>query len=173
MRRVTRLSLLLTSLVLVLACALTVKSAHRVPAEDYAVRVDAAERLEACMERVKAYKAELGIPLSDEDWHETGMLGEDYTPITTTIGAPDAKRTTADPDMAALCVQLLEEAGVKAGDAVGAGFSGSFPAMDLAVLCACAAMDVKVIYIASAGASTYGANQVDLTFPDMVLHLVE
>lgn len=67
MRRVTRLSLLLTSLVLVLACALTVKSAHRVPAEDYAVRVDAAERLEACMERVKAYKAELGIPLSDED----------------------------------------------------------------------------------------------------------
>ena len=38
------------------------------------------------MEQVKAYKAELGIPLSDEDRHETGMLGEDYTPITTTIG---------------------------------------------------------------------------------------
>lgn len=166
MRKVTRLSLLLASLVLVLACALTVKSARRVPAEDYAVRVDAAEQLEACMERVKAYKAELGIPLSDEDRHETGMLGEDYTPITTTIGAPDAKRTTANPDMAALCVQLLEEAGVKAGDTVGAGFSGSFPAMDLAVLCACAAMDVKVIYIASAGASTYGANQIDLTLPD-------
>ena len=124
MRKVTRLSLLLASLVLVLACALTVKSARRVPAEDYAVRVDAAEQLEACMERVKAYKAELGIPLSDEDRHETGMLGEDYTPITTTIGAPDAKRTTANPDMAALCVQLLEEAGVKAGDTVGAGFSG-------------------------------------------------
>ena len=173
MRKVTRLSLLLASLVLVLACALTVKSARRVPAEDYAVRVDAAEQLEACMERVKAYKAELGIPLSDEDRHETGMLGEDYTPITTTIGAPDAKRTTANPDMAALCVQLLEEAGVKAGDTVGAGFSGSFPAMDLAVLCACAAMDVKVIYIASAGASTYGANQIDLTLPDMVLRLVE
>lgn len=173
MRKVTRLSLLLASLVLVLACALTVKSARRVPAEDYAVRVDAAEQLEACMERVKAYKAELGIPLSDEDRHETGMLGEDYTPITTTIGAPDAKRTTANPDMAALCVQLLEEAGVKAGDTVGAGFSGSFPAMDLAVLCACAAMDVKVIYIASAGASTYGANQIDLTLPDMVLRLAE
>ena len=77
MRKVTRLSLLLASLVLVLACALTVKSARRVPVEDYAVRVDAAEQLEACMERVKAYKAELGIPLSDEDRHETGMLGED------------------------------------------------------------------------------------------------
>ena len=92
MRKVTRLSLLLASLVLVLACLLTVKSAYRVPTEDYAVRVDAAERLKGCMEQVKAYKAELGIPLSDEDRHETGMLGEDYTPITTTIGAPDAKR---------------------------------------------------------------------------------
>lgn len=173
MRKVTRLSLLLASFVLALACLLTVESAYRVPTEDYAVRVDAAERLGACMERVKAYKAELGIPLSDEDRHKTGMLGEDYTTITTTIGAPDAKRTTANPDMAALCVQLLEEAGVKAGDTVGAGFSGSFPAMDLAVLCACAAMDVKVIYIASAGASTYGANQIDLTLPDMVLRLVE
>ncbi len=173
MRKVTRCSLLFASLVLVLACALTAKSARQVPTEDYTVRVDAAERLEACMERVKAYKAELGIPLSDEDYHKTGMLGEDYTPITTTIGAVEAKRTTANPDMAALCVQLLEEAGVKAGDTVGAGFSGSFPAMDLAVLCACAAMDVKIIYIASAGASTYGANQVDLTFPDMVLRLVE
>lgn len=173
MRKVTRLSLLLASLVLVLACLLTVKSAYRVPTEDYAVRVDAAERLKECMEQVKAYKVELGIPLSDEDRHEMGMLGEDYTPITTTISAPDAKRTTANPDMAALCVQLLEEAGVKAGDTVGAGFSGSFPAMNLAVLCACAAMDVKVVYIASAGASTYGANQVDLTFPDMVLYLAQ
>lgn len=173
MRKVTRRSLLFASLVLMLACALTAKSAYRVPAGDYAVRVDAAERLEACMERVKNYKVELGIPLSDEDYHETGMLGEDYTPITTTIGAVEAKRTTANPDMAALCVQLLEEAGVKAGDTVGAGFSGSFPAMNLAVLCACAAMDVKIIYIASAGASTYGANQVELTFPDMVLRLAE
>ena len=163
MRKVTRRSLLLASLVLMLACALTAKSAHRVPAGDYAVRMDAAERLEACMEQAKAYKTELGITLSDEDYHETGMLGEDYTP----------KRTTADPDMAALCVQLLEEAGVKAGDTVGAGFSGSFPAMNLAVLCACAAMDVNAIYIASAGASTYGANQVELTFPDMVLRLAE
>ena len=173
MRKVTRQSASLAALLLVLGCVLTDWGARRVPAKDYAVRVDAAERLEVCMAQVKSYKAELGIPLSDEDLHETGMLGEDYTPITTTIGAPDAKRTTANPDMAALCVQLLEEAGVKTGDTVGAGFSGSFPAMDLAVLCACAAMNVRVVYIASAGASTYGANQVDMTFPDMVLYLVK
>ena len=173
MRKVTRQSAFLAAFLLVLGCVLTYWGAQRVPSKDYAVRVDAAERLEVCMAQVKEYKAELGIPLSDEDLHETGMLGEDYTPITTTIGAPDAKRTAANPDMAALCVRLLDEAGVKAGDTVGAGFSGSFPAMDLAVLCACAAMNVRVVYIASAGASTYGANQVNMTFPDMALYLVK
>ena len=75
--------------------------------------------------------------------------------------------------MAALVVQLLKEAGVQPGDTVGAGFSGSFPAMNLAVLSACAAMDVEVVYISSVGASTYGANQPELTFPDMAYRLVE
>ncbi len=173
MRKVTRLSLLLATLVLALSAALTCGGVRRVRAEDYALKMAAAEHLAQCMERVRQYKEELGIPLSAEDRHATGLLGEDYTPITTTIGAPDAKRTTADPNMAALAVQLLKEAGIKSGDTVGAGFSGSFPAMDLAVLCACEAMEVRIVYIASVGASTYGANQVELTFPDMVWRLVQ
>lgn len=173
MRKVTRISLLLAAGVMGLSCVLTGWGARRVPAPDRDVRIEAARQLEQCMSRVKTYKEELGLPLSQEDWHDTGMIGADYTPITTTIGAPEAKRTTANPDMAALCVQLLREAGVQSGDTVGAGFSGSFPAMDLAVLCACAAMDVDVIYVASVGASTYGANQVELTFPDMVWRLVQ
>jgi poly-gamma-glutamate system protein len=83
----------------------------------------------------------------------------------------EAKRTTADPDMAALVVQMLTEAGVRSGDTVGAGFSGSFPALDLAVLAACEAMEVRCVYIASVGASTYGANQPEMTLPDMVCRL--
>ena len=61
--------------------------------------------------------------------------------------------------MGALLVQMLTEAGVKSGDTIGAGFSGSFPTLNLAVLAAGEAMNVKVIYIASMGASTFGANQ--------------
>ena len=54
---------------------------------------------------------------------------------------------------------------------IGAGFSGSFPTLNLAVLAAGEAMNVKVIYIASMGASTFGANQPQFTFPDMVCRL--
>ena len=73
--------------------------------------------------------------------------------------------------MAALLVQMLTEAGVKSGDTIGAGFSGSFPTLNLAGLAAGEAMNVKVIYIASMGASTFGANQPQFTFPDMVCRL--
>ncbi len=144
-----------------------------VPADDFTLKLEAAERMEACMKAVAGYKAERGIRLSELDFHQTGMIGVPFNSITTTLGAVEAKRTTANGDMAALAVQLLEEAGVSAGDVVGAGFSGSFPALNLAVLSACAAMDVQIVYISSVGASTYGANNPELTFPDMAYLLVE
>ncbi len=139
----------------------------------YEEKLAAAERMQLCMDAVKGYKQELGIHVNPLDINKTGMIGEEYNGITTTLGDLQAKRTTADSDMAALAVQLLHEAGVQRGDTVGAGFSGSFPAMNLAVLSACAEMGVNVVYITSVGASTYGANNPKLTFPDMVWRLVE
>lgn len=105
-----------------------------------AVQLAAADLLEDCFRQVRTYKEELGIPLSELDYHQTGMIGESYTGITTTLGA---------------------------------GFSGSFPAMDLAVIAACQVMGVELIYISSVGASTYGANHPALTFPEMAHRLVE
>lgn len=123
------------------------------------------------MEAIRGYKQELGIPFSPLDFLETGMIGDDYSDITTSLGLIEAKRTTADPDMAALLVRMFHEAGLSAGDSVGAGFSGSFPSLNLAVICACDAMGLKLTYISSVGASTHGANQPDLTFPDMAHRL--
>ena len=57
---------------------------------------------------------------------KTGMIGDEYTPITTSLGSGGGEADTANPDMAALLVQMLTEAGVKSGDTIGAGFSGSF-----------------------------------------------
>lgn len=141
------------------------------PTEYYDTQVEAVHILERCFSAVKQYKEERSIPLSPYDIHGTGLLGEEFTGITTTIGALEAKRTTAWPDMAALCVRMLHEAGVRPGDKVGAGFSGSFPGMNLAVVAACEAMDVELVCISSVGASTYGANNPELTFPEM-LHLL-
>ena len=128
-------------------------------------------RMQRCMEAVQRYKTELSIPIPDYDVSHTGMLGEAFNTITTTLGSLEAKRTTADPNMAALLVRMLDDAGLKQGDRLSALFSGSFPALNLAVLSACDAMGIEVAYISSAGASTYGANNALLTFPEMAHHL--
>jgi len=166
-----RLALLCAALWLTAGIAATKLSVAQVRAEDYDTKLAAARLMQDWMDAVKGYKEEAGLPLAPEDIHQTGMIGEAYTPITTTHGTIEAKRTTAGTDIAALMVQLLGEAGIGPGDTVGAGFSGSFPAMDLAVLAACQTMGVKCVYIASVGASTYGANQPECTFPDMVYRL--
>jgi poly-gamma-glutamate system protein len=89
--------------------------------------LDAAERMQRCMDAVHRYKDERGIPIDPEiDWHDTGLLGTGYTSVTTTLGAVEAKRTSANPDMAALCVRLLLEAGVTNGGRVACCFSALF-----------------------------------------------
>ena len=169
-----RLILLFSTLaVVVAAIILTLGSAATVKTEYYDTQVAAARKLEACFAAVRDYKKELGIPMSEDDLHRTGMIGLPYTGITTTQGALESKRTAAWPDMAALCVRMLYEAGVRPGDTVGAGFSGSFPGMNLAVIAACESMGVELVCISSVGASTYGANNPELTFPEMMVRLEE
>ena len=166
-----RLSLVGAALWLALCLAFTLYAAAQQPAPDADAKLAATALMTRWEECIRGYKAELGLPLSEDDLHGSGLIGEPYTFITTTNGALEAKRTAANPEMAALLVEMLTEAGVKPGDTVGAGFSGSFPGLDLATLAACQTMGVHCVYIASVGASTYGANQPELTFPDMALRL--
>ncbi len=43
------------------------------------------------------------IPSAQADPNRTGMIGQEYTPITTTIGELPAKRTATNPDFARRC----------------------------------------------------------------------
>jgi poly-gamma-glutamate system protein len=60
--------------------------------------------------------------------------------------------------MAALLVQLLKEAGVRNGDPIAVGASGSFPGLILATLSASKAMELRPFIIYSLGTSQWGAN---------------
>lgn len=117
---------------------------------------------------VKEERLQRGYALVPEDTLQLGLMGEHITSITTSLGAMEAKRTAQIPDFAALCVRLFREAGLKAGDRVGACFSGSFPGLDLAVLCAAQVMDLDIIYFCTLGASNYGANLPGYVMPEMV-----
>lgn len=133
----------------------------------YKTMVEAAEIAEDAMEAVKAEKVSRGIELNELDILETGMLGAYYTSITTTRGVLEAKRTSANPNWAAVVVGMFRRANLRAGDQVAMVFSGSFPALNICVMAAAQAYGLEQYVMASIGASNYGATNEDFTFFDM------
>jgi poly-gamma-glutamate system protein len=103
----------------------------------------------------------------------TGVIGAEYTDLTTTLGSLSAKRLSTHPEFAAVLVDMLGQAGVQPGDAVLVSFSGSFPALNIAVLSAAKALRLQPVVISSIGASGYGANEPEMTWADMERALLE
>lgn len=109
-----------------------------------------------------------GLPIDPAaDPNGTGLIGVERSEITTSLGSVEAKRTTTNPDFAALVVSLFHEAGVRRGDAVAVGASSSFPALVVATLSASRAMGVEPVVISSLGASEWGANLPGFHWIDM------
>lgn len=128
----------------------------------------AAEIMERAVGVIKDCRVRAGAGLNTEDdVNGTGLIGLDYSPITTSIGSLPAKRTSTNPNFAALLVYLLHRAGVREGDYVAVGASGSFPALIVASLSACRALDAKPLPFFSLGASQWGANHPDFNWLDM------
>ena len=101
----------------------------------------------------------------------SGLIGGEWTPLVTTLGSLEAKRIAANPVWAAVLTRQMAAAGVGPGDLVAAGFSGSFPGLNLAVMAAADALGADVIAISSVTASTWGANQPGFTWPEMECRL--
>ena len=161
-------------LVLLAGCLGSFWSVRTVPKRHYEAMVQAAEQMESCMAELKAERLRRGIPIDEgTDRFATGLLGTDFTAITTTLGNLEAKRTSCQPGMAALVCDLYVRAGVQAGDRVAVCSTGSFPALNLAALCAAEALGAEPVMIVSIGASTYGANIPAFTAPEMLYHLYE
>jgi len=108
---------------------------------------------------LKVCREELDLPIDRSlDINATGLIGLEFSEITTSVGQLQAKRTSTNPNMAGLVVLLFHRAGVRRGDTIAVGASGSFPALILAVLSASDAMQLKPLVIPSQGASHSGAN---------------
>lgn len=154
--------------VVILTLYLTFSTSYMAKHESYDVMMAAAEKMLEASAAVKAHRLALGIRISPDDINATGLIGEELTDITTTPGSLQSKRTSTNPDFAALTVRYMHELGIGAGDMVAVGASGSFPGIMLSVLSACWAMGVEPVIIPSLGASEYGANVPGVTSVEML-----
>lgn len=143
------------------------------PAGDW-VEARAVTLMRQSIDAIRALRLERGLPIDPTlDPNGTGLIGEEFTPLTTSLGEVADKRTTTNPAFAAVMVQVFREAGLQAGDVVAVGASGSFPALLLATLAAARVLDLEPVVIYSVGSSMYGANLPGFTFIDMLAGLRE
>ena len=171
------LSIWCLSIIIIVILSLTVGKGDKVKNNNdelYEKMTEASELAKKAMDAIKEYKKDNGIPLSSEDVLETGMIGTgSKTTITTTEGVIEAKRTSCNPEWAAVIVRIIYKAGLKEGDEVGMIFSGSFPALNICAMAASQVCGLKSSIMASIGASYYGANQTECTFFDMSNYLFD
>jgi poly-gamma-glutamate system protein len=116
----------------------------------------------------------LNIPIDRiNDPNGTGLIGLQYSPITTERGDLNAKLTSANPNFAALIIEFFKNAGVEKNDVIAVSFTGSFPALNIAVLSAIEILQLKPIIITSVSSSMWGANYPELTYLDMEKELID
>ena len=138
------------------------------PAPFFEDKLAAATLAQKSMLLIKEERLRKGIPINRyEDPNETGIIGAEYTDLTSTLGSISSKRTSTNANFAGVIVEMLHKAGARSGDDVAISLSGSFPALNVAAFAAVKVLKLRPIIISSVGASTYGANHPSLTWLDM------
>ena len=128
----------------------------------------AAELSHVAMQAIGEERIARGLSVDLEaDPTGSGLIGVVSSNVTSVAGHLPAKQTSINPNFAAAIVEMFHQAGVKKGDVVAVGMSGSFPAMNVNLCAAMETLGVKPVIIASAAGSQWGANHPDFLWLDM------
>lgn len=139
---------------------------------DYKDMLKAKEMMLRLSKEIHDEKIKKGIKIDKKlDITESGLIGEEFTGITTTLGDLDSKRLSTNPDFAAYFIKKLKKEKVKKGDIVYINMSSSFPGLNLSIISALDVLEINGVIINSLGSSMYGANNEEFTFLEMVNHL--
>ena len=137
-------------------------------AEAWRTKLRAVELMESAERTILAAKRERGVSVDPRnDPALSGVVGPEFTLLTTDRGAQASKSLAAHPNFAAAVTQMMLRAGVREGDLVAVGMTGSLPGLNLAVLSACRAIGAQPLIVTSAGSSMFGATDPEMTWLDM------
>ena len=136
--------------------------------EYYEEKLMAAKLMQEAESAIKDYRNDQGIYIDEvNDPNRTAMIGDKQSPIVTDRGDLTSKLTSLNPNFAAVIVEMFKEANLKKGDKIAISCTGSFPALNIAVLSAAKILELDPIIISSIGASMFGATDPDFTWLDM------
>lgn len=129
---------------------------------------EAARLMQISTQVIRAKKKELDL-LQDRavDPTLTGLIGPEYSEITTSIGILQAKRSATNPDLAAAITREIQALHLPAQTPVILLMSGSLVGANVAALAAVTALNLQPIVINSLSSSMYGATDPNFTWLDM------
>ena len=134
----------------------------------YNEKIQAAELAVDGLEAFQRVQLEKGVFSHEyEDPRFSAIIGQQFSLITTDYGVFEMKVMGANPNFAAVAVDLFKQAGLKSGDVVAVGCTGSNPGVNLAVYAAAEMLGLRPLIITSIGSSWWGANDPDFTWLDM------
>lgn len=137
-------------------------------------KIEAAETMAAAMDYLKQDRLHAGQIIDIEnDPNETGLVGSQFSLITTDEGDLDSKLTTLDPNFAAALVELYSRLNLGPGDTIAVMVTGSMPGGNMAALIAAKVMGITPVVITSVGASQWGANIPGFTWLDLEAKLYD
>jgi len=105
------------------------------------------------------------VPPAQVDPGRSGLIGVEWSEITTTLGPLAVKQATADPLWAAHILRWFDKVGLTRGDRVMIFASGSFPGFLVSALAASEIRELQVELTVSLGSSTWGANRMEAPWP--------
>ncbi len=171
--RLSILSLVVVTVITILLMTLVLNSKTRVQARHYDQKLTAARTAQNAFAAVKQAVNEMGMPIDRiNDPNETGLIGIQYSPITTARGDLTPVLTSTNPNFAALIVQLLKEAGMKKHDTVAVLLTGSLPALNISVMSALQTLELVPRTVTSVSSGMWGANFPLFTYLDMEAVLI-
>jgi len=167
----TILNYIWASLIIV-TILITIFSSRKSISSLYDKQIEASNLSKECLNKISLYNENRGMELNEADTYNSYLLGTNkYNLITTTTGSVSSKRTSLNPNYAALFIKMFSEAGIKEGDEVAICISSSFPGLNISCLCACQVMNLKTCVMSSIGSSQLGANDPEFVFPEWVDYL--
>lgn len=126
------------------------------------------ERVRAAQQFLVSWRDANGTAsAADIDPWSCGLVGVEWSDMTTTLGRLESKRTACDPAWAGQFLRWYREAELKEGDRVAIYSSASFPGLLLSAWLAAEAAGLETLVVVSLGASTWGANHPELPWPEI------
>lgn len=158
---------------LVIGTILLMLSAEKYQEDYIDLQVGAANRMAQGEAYLKERVLEKGLEIEYTDLNQTALVGPEFTELTTTPGDEKAKRSALNPQFASLLIRFYQQAGLKEGDTIAVGASGSFPGFVIATLASATEMGLNTNLIVSCGSSMHGATRVEYNIFDMINDLKE